>query len=330
MRLEQLAERAVIGGLLREPERFADVREWLEVDDFDGTSERIVYAAIVAVNESGQSATPELVNQAVLKHQPRPLEPADGAFLVECMQACPSAARAALYGRMVLESSIRRRIASQAAGLGQEAEQARTRDDLNRVFFRVDRVRREIERLHAREAKASKSQAPSPVLPEHLDPLPRSRLHHDSETELTAVRALVERPAAIGAVARWLSPDDFADWDCRVIYGQLLEMDQARRPIDLLTVGWRIAQLGLSDREVAALTARPATPAAALVDPVTASRQVLERSVQSTVVDTAREVERAARERPRDNLTGEGHTRLNALWPGQRRLVASSPRMPSF
>jgi replicative DNA helicase len=318
--IERAAEQAVIGALLLQPGRFAEVSEWLQVDDFDGTNERIAYAAIVELHTRGEDMTPEQVNRAVLEHQPRPLPPADGAFLVACMQACPADDRVAIYGRMVLESSVRRRIADHAAGLRQRAEQAESADDLNRVFFAVDTMRRDIEQLHQREARATGALAPTPVTPAHLEPIPRDRRHHDSADERAAIRALIEQPGSLDKVSTWLHPDDFTDWDCRLVYTQLQAMHRERKPIDPLIVAWQAAQVGLDRRAASALAASMHLDPAGHAD---AARRVLQRSVRAHLIATAQQIGRTVGESPRASATGEAYARLNHLWPDQRRLIRS-------
>jgi replicative DNA helicase len=321
MSLERVAEQAVIGALLLQPSRYASVSEWLQADDLDGTNERIAYSAIVELHASDEDVTPERVNRLVLEHQPRPLPPADGTFLVDCMQACPADDRVAIYGRMVLELSIRRRIADHAAGLRQRAEQAQTADDLNRVFFAVDTVRRDIEQLHQREARAQGALAPTPVTPAQLDPIPRDRRHRDSKDERAAILALVDQPGAIDKVSTWLRPDDFTDWDCRLIYTQIQAMHREHKPIDPITVAWHASQVGLGGSAASALATTRQVGTAGQAE--AAARRVLQRSVQANLIATAQHLGRTVADSPAVNAVGEAHARLNHLWPDQRRLIRS-------
>jgi replicative DNA helicase len=329
--VEHTAEQAVIGALLLQPGRYTEVAEWLQVDDFDGTNERIAYGAIVELHTRGAQATPDEVNRLVLEHQPRVLPPADGAFLVDCMQACPADDRVAIYARMVLETSVRRRIADHAAGLRQRAEQAGSADDLNRVFFAVDTMRRDVEQLHQREARAHGALAPTPVTPAHLDPIPRDPHHRDSADERAAIRALVDQPAAMTRVSRWLNPDDFTDWDCRLVYTQLQAMHREHKPIDPLTVAWNASRVGLDPTAANALASGRHRDTAGHAE--AAARRVLQRSVQASIVATAQHLGRTVAEHPQPNATGEAYARLNQLWPDQRRLIRSgsigSPHPPA-
>src|SRR5512145_2070184 len=102
---DRAAECSAIGALLLEPDRFADVREWLEPGDFHGTAERQAYEAICAVGTRGQALSPAAVDHELRDRRKSAPLVADGAYLVGCMQLCPTPALAAVYGRMVLEMS---------------------------------------------------------------------------------------------------------------------------------------------------------------------------------------------------------------------------------
>jgi replicative DNA helicase len=185
---DRAAERSVIGALLLEPDRLADVHEWLEPGDFHGTAERQAYEAICAVAARGQVLSPAAVDHELRDRRNSAPLLADGAYLVGCMQLCPTPARAAVYGRMVLEMAIRRRVVDQGTRLRQRAEKAVTSHDLNLVFAQVDSARRNVERLHRREARATRSHSPTPLLAPGLEALPRRGSREDLPAERTAIQ----------------------------------------------------------------------------------------------------------------------------------------------
>lgn len=321
MDLDRHAERAVIGALLLEPERYRDVKEWLESGDFLGLAEKRTYEAMRALDDDGRQLTPSAVNEHLAVRYPERRHRPDAAFLVSCMQECPVPSRVALYGRMVLDSSIRRRISAQAAGLRHRAERAATSQDLNLVFGVVDRVRRDVERLHTREAKASGAHAPSPIRVDELPAVPIASGRHDGAVERTAVLALVNQPLALPRVSTWLERGDFRDPECALVFGELLSMMASREPIDPLTVAWRVSRRSVTNALVADLLevqkAGPRLPEATI-----AARRVLEQSVRSTVIDAAAALENVSVNTTTDAPpTAEAYARLNGLWPKQRRLV---------
>jgi replicative DNA helicase len=326
MELDRHAERAVVGALLLEPQRYPEVSEWLEPEDFFGLAERRTYEAMRSLVDGGRDLTPSAVNEHLTEVHPERRHRPDAAFLVSCMQECPVPARVALYGRMVLDVSIRRRINARAAGLRQRAEQTVTSDDLSRVFGAVDSVRREVERLHQREAKAAGAHAPTPLKVEELPAAPGSPLRHDPSVECTAVLALVNQPLALPRVSTWLEKTDFAEPECALVYVELQSMMGSREPIDPLTVAWRVSRRSPSNRVVEAVVgvqkSGPHLPDATL-----AARRVLEQSVRRALVDTATALETFTVGPATDNpATAEAYARLNRLWPQQRRLVKAGLR----
>ena len=319
MNLERAAEQSVIGAILHEPAQFGEVREWLEPDDFYGTAERQAFEAMRVLADRGEVISPEAVDQELKSRRTPAAELADGAFVIGCMQRCPESSRAAVYGRMVLELSVRRTVADHATRLRQRAGNAVSSHDLNLVFAGVDAVRRDVERLHQREAQAARAHSPTPLLSGQLAPLTRRPRHDELTNERVAVAALVQNPGALATVHRWLRPGDFGDDECRGLYAQLTALHDAKNPIDSLTLAWRAKKVGLQGPACDALLAGPGSESVA-ADPVLASRRVLEQSVRAAVVATADELEELAQRRT-VNATSQAYARLNNLWPQQRRLV---------
>ncbi|MFZ5848883.1 MAG: DnaB-like helicase N-terminal domain-containing protein [Actinomycetota bacterium] len=316
---DRAAERSVIGALLLEPDRFADVREWLEPGDFHGTAERQAYEAICAVGARGQELSAAAVDHELRDRRTSAPLLADGAYLVGCMQLCPTPARAPVYGRMVLEMSIRRRVVDHGTRLRQRAEKAVTSHDLNLVFAQVDSARRNVERLHQREAQATSSRSPTPLLAPDLNSLPRRGSREDVPAERNAIHALVDQPSALGVVSRWLSPTDFSDAECSGLYGEMTALHEAKKPIDRVTLAWRAMRVGVTGPVCDSLVS-PRGPASVAGDPVRASREVLQQSVRASVLSTADVLEGMTRDVSGD-VTSEAYARLNSLWPQQRRLI---------
>jgi replicative DNA helicase len=326
MDINRHAEQAVIGALLLEPERYREVEEWLEPEDFDGVAERQACEAMRSVVDDGRQLTPAAVNEHLIANAPGSPLHADAPFLVGCMQECPAPSRVAIYGRMVLDSSIRRRIGAQAAGLRHRAEHAATSQDLNLVFGTVDKVRRDVERLHQREVKATGTYAPSPLKVDDLPSAPTASGHHDVTVERTAVLALVDQPLTLPRVSTWLERSDFKDAECALVYGELQSMMGSRQPIDPLTVAWRVSRRSMSNHVVTGLLEVQKT-GPRLPDATIAARRVLEQSVRSTVIDASAALENVAVNTTTDTPpTAEAYARLNGLWPKQRRLVKAGLR----
>jgi len=233
-----------------------------------------------------------------------------------------------VYGRMVLEMSIRRRVVDQGARLRQRTEKAVSSHDLNLVFAQVDSVRRDVERLHQREAKAARAHSPTPLLAPNLDALQRRPAREELPAERTAIHALVDQPSALDAVTRWLAPTDFSDVECSGLYAEMTALHKAKSPVDRVTLAWRAMHVGLAG-PVCDYLVSPRAPTSAAVppDPVRAARTVLQQSVRASVLSTADELEGMSRD-VTGNVTAEAYARLNSLWPQQRRLIKAGLSNP--
>ncbi|QWC86572.1 hypothetical protein KLP28_07850 [Nocardioidaceae bacterium] len=320
MSVRQAAERAVIGSILTNPSCYDDVREWLEVEDFFGAPEQQAYAAIRDLYGRGQTPTPVAVDAELRETLIRGTQRADAAWLTDVMTWAPEPTRAATYGRMVLELSIRRHVADSAIRLRQVGENATETDQLNRVFATVDQLRRGVEHLHTRVAAANSSLSVSPPLPEHDLPRllrPHRSEHHEAERDL--ILDLVQQPRALNDIIGWLRTSDFDDNEAGLLYGELTALHHARNPIDRLTLAWRAARVGIAGPICETLTDRAPLPPL-VGDTVTTARRVLDQSVQAAVLATSDELDRLSTD-PGTSATSHAYARLNSLWPQQRRMI---------
>lgn len=319
MSLARATERSLVGALLLKPSQLDQVSEWLGATDIEGTAERQTYEAITSLRRIGQEVSPEAVDRQIRDAVPPGTQMADAAYLVSVIQETPDAGRAAVYGRMVLELSIRRHVAENALRLRQYAEEASSTNELNRVFAGVDGLRRGVESLHRRESRAADSHSVAPATDGNLLPLIRFPRSEEAAAERAAVLGLVDRPDCIELVVRWLKPNDFGDEECGALYQEIRALHEQHNPIDRITVAWRATKVGIEGAVTNSLvdgTRDPVTP----VDPVETARRVLEQSVKAALIATSEDLERAATD-PALNPTTVAYTRLNSLWPQQRRLV---------
>jgi replicative DNA helicase len=321
MSLDRVVERALVGALLLEPDQIDELRAWLQLDDLAGTAERQAYAAIETLRDQGTAVTPQGVDATVRETVPPGTQLADGPYLVTVMQETPSEDRAVVYGRMVLELSIRRRVADEATSLHQHAETASSAHDLNIVFGHVDQFRRGVEALHQRETLAAGAHSVTPQHQADLPALIRFPRHEHVLEEQRAILSLTEHPTCLTHVATWLRPNDFGDQECAALYGELLALHHAQNPIDRLTLAWRAAKVDI-DGPLCRRLISGETNEASMGEPVQSAHRVLEQSVQCAIIATSESLEAAAVD-PRLNPTSVAYARLNALWPQQRRLVVA-------
>jgi replicative DNA helicase len=317
--LERAAERSFIGAMLVDPDQLDCVVDWLEVDDFEGTAERQVFRAALALREGGAPVSPETVDGWIRSTVPHGTQLADAPYLISVMQETPNAGRAAVYARMVLEMSIRRHVAEGAVQLRQHAELANTTNEFNLVFAGVDGIRRGVEALHLRESRADDSHSVAPATDEHLLRLIRFPRQEEAAAEQAAVLSLIERPNNLAGITKWLKSADFGDEECGALFQEIVRLHEEHNPIDRLTVAWRAAKVGIEGPLTTALGSAH-TQIDWPPDPIQAARRVLEQSVKAAVIATSEELEEAATD-PSVNTTTVAYTRLNALWPQQRRLI---------
>ncbi|WP_370617687.1 DnaB-like helicase N-terminal domain-containing protein [Mumia qirimensis] len=322
-------ERATLGAILLEAARYDELKEWLQPDDFEGLHERATYNAIDTVRiASEDGVTPDAVNAYLLAHPDAVANPADGSFLADCMHQCPSPDRAVYYGRMVLELSIQRTVRRRAEMLGTRARNATTAVELNRVFAGVDSVRRTVEDLHQREARAAGAYSVAPLRSDDLPAIRPAPYLGEPDLERRVVRALIAQPTAIRHVTDWLSDDDFSDVHNRTVFANVVEMYEAKDPIDPVTVTWSLAQAGQVSAIADVMGGPPGTDrdaeAQAETDGMSAvplAKRLLEVSVRARIIATSDDLERSAIRRP--TTTAEAHRRMLDLWPEQRRLITS-------
>jgi replicative DNA helicase len=103
------AERAVLAGLMIEPERWDDVAEFLSGDEFYRPAHKKIFQAILALNKRQHAAdlvtvTNQLIEQGDLEVIGGP------AFLAEIMEQTFSAANIMAYARIVREKAVLRKV----------------------------------------------------------------------------------------------------------------------------------------------------------------------------------------------------------------------------
>jgi replicative DNA helicase len=143
------AERAVLGGLLLEPQRLAEVRTRLEPADWYLERHRTLYQAFLDITDAG--ATPDLLTLHAHLDQAGALEALGGvAYLATLDLDLPDVSRLAEYADILRDRSVRRALIAQAhAALREAAGTARPvseilaelRDTADHLLGRAARVR---------------------------------------------------------------------------------------------------------------------------------------------------------------------------------------------
>lgn len=120
------AEKAVLSAIFLRPEAIIDAMEFLEPEDFYRKNNRLIYAAMVELNELGEAI--DILTVQDLLERKNQFEDAGGlAYLSEIATSAPSAANINEYAKIVSEKSILRKLIQKAQDiidLGFDEEQS--------------------------------------------------------------------------------------------------------------------------------------------------------------------------------------------------------------
>jgi replicative DNA helicase len=290
MRVSEIAERALLGAILLDHTRLADVENWLEPADFYAYRHGLVYTEMLDLRRTGQEdpTARAVLDRLVPNAESRRL--VDGPYLHTLMESCPHPSRAPLYGRMVLEASIHRRIADRAEHLGHVARSEAPPDVV------IDELDREvvgwtaaIQALERRWTRAGGDAAADSTLDSGTLDMAPSHIAAEA-AEVSVIASLLASPWQFGQVKGWLRPEDFSRADTRALYIAINKVVEAGQPVDVVTVMWAaIRQAGAADRLDHQAVARLAE-AGVSGYAVVSGRAVLQASVRNQTAASARRV----------------------------------------
>lgn len=116
------AEEAVIGSVLINPEAYYDVADFLTAEDFHIHRLRWIWEAFTSLHEN-RTPVDLLTVTEELDHQGRLAEVGGPAYLTSLVNNVPTSLHAEAYGRLVQQSSIRRRLLEAAQKIAKTAYQ---------------------------------------------------------------------------------------------------------------------------------------------------------------------------------------------------------------
>ena len=324
MTLDAVAEGSALGSLLVRPQPLTRVRGWLRPDDFADPWNQQLYKLLLERHTAGQLIEPEALGLSLMKRVGP--QRADLPRLVGLMQITPARPQPEVYGRMVLELSLRREVALQGVLLRACALSAVLEQCARPVAVgadMVDQVLREGERRWQLASGASSS--PSTTHPELAPALrnldrylssDRFLSAHAAETpqlvqddERATVAAAICHPEQLPEISRWLHPEHLTDPSWRAAYEALLFVAETDKlPVDALTVAWSLGRdpehRGPAPREL-----MTAVNEALNSDPAYYSRRVAGHVLKRTASASAQLLESAASNRglgiPELYATGE-------------------------
>ena len=202
---------------------------------------RLAYEAILRISSRGAMPDPQTVLAEVQADADARHNQVDGPFLQTLMQASPSAERIVLYAQMVVEASIHRTVALHAARIRSAADTDGAGDVVaERIVTTNDEALGMLDAVEKRWAAIGEDPN-GPVTPEP------ERGRHSAQpvpAEAAVVASLLDDPAQIDELSRWLTPDDFTHPALRAVYAAALTVRARGDPADPVTVMWECHRHG--------------------------------------------------------------------------------------
>ncbi|MDX3244883.1 DnaB-like helicase N-terminal domain-containing protein [Streptomyces sp. ME18-1-4] len=279
-------EQALLGALLLEPHRLADVTG-IAGNSFSTAAHSALYAAISSLpppDPAEHAKNTKWLDQVLAtgREQARGLT---ASYLHTLVQVCPWPRHAPAYARMVEAEHARRRLQTAAERLLQTVHDASHPHPVQTVLAEADALAAVVDdiasRFPPRAGVLPRTPAPPPAIPpDYIEAVEEERL---------LLATATAQPSDIESV-RWLLPDDLTLplhaglWQC------LTALARRREPVDPVTVLWEAQQRGLLDDgsepgEVLRLLAEPAGSVEHW------GERALQRSLLATADHTGRRIE---------------------------------------
>ncbi|MFD0259058.1 DnaB-like helicase N-terminal domain-containing protein [Kitasatospora indigofera] len=246
------AEQALLGAVLLAPRQLTVVSGWLEPRHFHRPAHVAIFEALLAQRDAGHRALSDAATEADLRDwalqamtaaalASPSFTPGYGHTLIE---ACPQADHAPVYGRMVLETAVRRALQEHAHRLLDAASAGRAdADDAQAAVALTLALQRVVEQLSDawgsidnRRGRRLPAAAPARLSERAVE----ATLNH----EAMLLGSLTAAPGQVGDLARWLRPEDFLDPGHGAVYQALVGLSHRGEPVDALTVLWEVQRRG--------------------------------------------------------------------------------------
>ena len=239
------AEQAVLGACLLAPSQLGSLREWLEPRHFLRPAHSQFFAVMLAqFDEVPPPATDDEHRDWALRalaSGTRTIPGFSPSYGQALISACPMAAHAAAYGRMVLETAVRCALEQHAHRLLAAAESGSVRDTVEltaTLHGVIDQLTTAWGTIDVR----SKKLLPEPVAQASLLSGRAADAAHVNERMLLA--SLIESPARISEIASWLTGGDFLAPEHAAVYQALAALAHRGEPVDELTALWEVQRRG--------------------------------------------------------------------------------------
>ncbi|MEU6236948.1 DnaB-like helicase N-terminal domain-containing protein [Kitasatospora sp. NPDC047058] len=241
------AEQAVLGGCLLDPSQVGTLAGWLEPRHFYRPAHEGFFAILLAQHAAGHPAlAPEAGDDhkqdwalTAIATAAREVPGFTASYGHTLAATCPRSEHTASYGRMVLETAVRRALEEHAHRLlaAAEADAVEATVELTGTLHAV------IQRLaDAWGTIDQRSGRPFPA-PPSPGTAPKA-VEAAREHEQVLLSSLLSAPGQIPEVASWLTGEDFADPGHRAVFLAMAALAHRREPLDELTVLWEVQRRG--------------------------------------------------------------------------------------
>ncbi|MEV0188447.1 DnaB-like helicase N-terminal domain-containing protein [Kitasatospora purpeofusca] len=283
------AEQAVLGAILLAPELLRDVAGWLRPEHFYRPAHAALFEVLLAQGAAGHPDPPPDADGVSSAWATRAMASAAEAspgftpgYGHTLIAACPVTGHAAAYGRMVLETAVRRQVHEHAHRL---LAAART-GAVDGTLRLTGDLRAAIGQLADTWGSLDESPQPTPG-PWPLE-LPPPAVEETLRQEAALLASLTALPREVRDISRWLHPVDFLDRGHRAVYRAVAALAHRGKPIDPLTVLWEVQHHGdLASGATTASAVRSVTRAGFSGDPGYWAEQVLQASVLRSAITSA-------------------------------------------
>lgn len=286
-----LAEQATLGALMLDRDLPRLTAGWLRSEDFAHPWHSHVHAAIRDLAAARRPADARTVGEGLIQRLGH--READVPRLVDLLQSAPVRPAGARYAAMVLEGSLRRRVACYGVLLKGAALSCVLTADPAAVDAVARHIDHDVAGAEHRWATATGQPLPERratppdggllpfglgghvaadrVLVEHPVPSAEQIAAH----EAILIAALIHHPDRVDDVAGWLHPDAMLSRPWAAAYRAVVHLTQAHQPVDVVTVAWELQRTeALHGPGPAVRALRDLVEVSTITDPERAGREV--------------------------------------------------------
>ncbi|MGD3109295.1 DnaB-like helicase N-terminal domain-containing protein [Streptomyces sp. YGL11-2] len=325
------AEQSLLGALLLEPERLADIGD-LDAGQFGNHAHGALFQAMLTVpppDPEIHRSDPAWLNTVL--DAARPHAPGlTASYLHTLIQVCPWPRHAPTYARMIRSDHARRTLLMHAELLTQTATDVTLPNPAATTVGQADILGQFLDTLAGQFAPHPGS------LPRTL--VPGTPAGHSSEEALDEERLLLATATAHPAELknmRWLQPDDFTLPLHAMVWQCLTALVQGGEPVDPVTVLWEAQHRGLladglDPSDVIALVSAP------VGSPEYWGERILQRALLARAFDVGTRIAAYAHDpanTPHQLITGSRRaladlTALRTRWQRSTTPTPPAPRAP--